>query len=114
MTEQKVECTKYFPSGKDGNFLGFANLWVPKMGVEIFNCSIYRNSQNGHRFIKFPSKKGQNQEGKDVWWEQIRFRDKKHHEAFQKLAIDAIDCWCAANQEAPVPPMLKPHEDLPF
>jgi hypothetical protein len=115
MTESKVECLKFTSSNKEGGFLGFTNLWIPKMGLEIYGCTVYRNKKTGHRFLKFPAKEGKDKEGNTTWFEQVRFREKDHQAAFQKLALDAIDKWCAANQEQiQYQDRQQKDEDVPF
>ena len=48
-----IECLKYKPINK-GSLLGYADIFVPKMGLEIFGCSLHQ--KDGRRWVNFPSK----------------------------------------------------------
>ena len=109
---KKIECIN-FKSFDKGGLLGFANLFVVSWGLEVYNVSVYRNSQTGHRFITFPSREGKDKEGNAKWFEQIRFRNKDHQIAFQKIALESIDEWCAANVGNDQQPEVKDGE-APF
>ena len=92
-----VECLK-FRSYSKGHLQGFADLYVPKMGLEIYGCALYM--KNGHRWINFPTKEYKNEAGEEKWVEVVRFRDKEHKRAFGEVAVSAIDQWCAENNKS--------------
>jgi len=89
-----VECIEFRSSNTNNALLGHADFFVPKMGLEIHNCSVLRSSKTGHRFLNFPSRKLE-----EEWVPLIRFRNKQHDALFQKHALEAVDRWCEENQQ---------------
>jgi hypothetical protein len=86
-----IECLNYKPINK-GSLLGFADFFVPKMGLEIYGCSLFQ--KDGRRWINFPQKETTDEMGVKKYFSHLRFRDKAHMEAFSKVAIEAIDKFC--------------------
>lgn len=109
-----IECTD-FRSYQKGSLQGFANFWVPKMGLEIYGCSLYQ--KDGRRWINLPSKEYKDKETGEIKYPSvIRFRDKLHYEAFCESAKKAIDEWCMKNSKLPEqnPPPVPTEEECPF
>ncbi len=105
-----IECINYRPVNK-GALLGFADFYIPKMGLEIFNCSLFQ--KDGRRWLSFPAKEHVDKEGAKKYTPLVRFRNKDHMEAFNKAANEAIEKWCAANQKQDVP-AAEDEEPIPF
>ncbi len=109
-----IECMM-FRSINRGSLIGFAKIWVPKMGIEIENISFFQS--NGRRWISLPSKEYE-KDGEKKYYPLVRFREKGHMDMFTKAVIDAIEQWCKANEKAPAaaPVQEQKHEQsqLPF
>lgn len=82
-----IECIKYTPMNK-GYLLGFADIYVPKMGIEIFGCGIYEKS--GRRWCSFPAREYTDKEGKKKYMPYIRFRNKDHKELFSTEVLKTV------------------------
>lgn len=87
-----VECMNYKPVNK-GSLLGFADLFVPKMGLEIYGCTLHQ--KDGRRWVNFPSREFTNDQGEKKYMSIVRFREKTHMNAFTELAKQAIETKCA-------------------
>lgn len=83
-----IECLKYKTINK-GSLLGYADLFVPKMGLEIFGCSLHQ--KDGRRWINLPSREYTDDKGEKKFFSIIRFRNKTHMEEFSKQAKEAIE-----------------------
>ena len=77
-----------------GALLGFANLFVKKMGLEINGCSLFQ--KDGRRWITMPQREFV-VDGEKKYFPVIRFREKDHMEIFGEAAKKAIDEWCLSN-----------------
>jgi hypothetical protein len=117
-----IECLE-FRSYVKGSMLGFANFYVPKMGLEIYGCSLWQ--KDGSRWVNLPSREYKDKEGNTKFSPALRFRDKEHYEGFINAAKEAIDVWIKANPSAhkepePVqaaytaPPAEFESQELPF
>ena len=91
-----IECTG-FKKSKKNCLVGFANLFIPKMGVEIYGCSLYE--KDGKRWVNLPSKECV-VDGEKKFFSVIKFRDPKHKEEFTRQAKEAIDLWMKENKNA--------------
>ena len=87
-----IECMAY-KAHESGSLQGFANLWIPKMGLEIYGCTL--NMKDGKRWLSLPSKEYKNKDGETKYQPILRFREKEHLTKFCQLARDAVDEWCA-------------------
>ena len=105
-----IECTE-FRAHEKGTLQGFANFWVPKMGLEIYGCALHM--KDGRRWLNLPSREYKDDLGEIKYMNIIRFRDKYHYVKFGEAAKKAIDEWCAKNASSP---MVKddPNEECPF
>ena len=122
-----VECLE-FKSYVKGCMLGFFNIYVPKMGIEIFGCSLWQ--KNGKRWVNLPSREYKDSEGQTKYMPMLRLREKGHYEAFMKEIKKSVDTWCKQNsvdldqaqqapspfpqQNQPPPQQQYQEEDLPF
>ena len=94
----KVECLK-FKSMDSGALLGFADIWVPKMGIEIFGCGLY--AKDGRKWINFPCREYKDENGDNQWIPVMRFRSKEHMNGFSSLVIADIAEWREQNEQKP-------------
>lgn len=104
-----IECLK-FQSVNKGSFLGYADLYIPKTGLEIYGCQLFQ--KDGKRWINMPAREYTNDQGEKKFAPYIRYREPAHKDLFTEFALKAIEKKCAemANQSVAVTPM----EDVPF
>lgn len=105
-----IECMNYKAVNK-GSLIGFADFFIPKMGLEIYGCAMFQ--KDGRRWINFPQKEVTDDMGVKKYFSHIRFKEKSHMDAFSKAAIEAIEKWCAANQKQDMP-AVEDDEPIPF
>ena len=105
-----VECLDY-KSHASGALQGFANFRVPKMGVELFGCGVFM--KNGKRWVSMPSRQYE-EDGEKKYISVMRFIEKDHADAFSKIALQALDDWCAKNTEQELIPAESTQEEIPF
>jgi hypothetical protein len=109
-----IECLKFKPIAK-GALIGYADLYIEKMGIEIYGCAVF---QSGNRkWLSMPSREYKDPQGATKYLSIVRFRDKNHMDAFSDAAIQAIDQFRA--QQPQVVPMAHgaygmPDENIPF
>lgn len=89
-----IECIK-FKSYQKGTLQGYAEIYVPKWGIELSGFSLHM--KDGRRWINFPSKEYKNEKGETKYIAQIRFRQKGLYENFCEQVKEAIDKWCLEN-----------------
>ena len=85
-----IECTRFVTLQK-GSLQGFADLYVPKWGIEIKGCSLFM--KNGKRWVSMPSREYE-VDGEKKYAPIVAFRNKAHMDAFSEQAKDAIDNYC--------------------
>lgn len=83
----EIECTSYKDMNK-GIMKGYATIYVPKWGLEIFNIQMC--DKDGARWINFPSRQAE-KDGETKYFPYIRFRKKEHLEMFSKKVWEAVD-----------------------
>jgi hypothetical protein len=99
-----------FKSHKNGCLLGFADIFVKKMGLEINGVTIAE--KNGKKWVNMPSKEYTNEQGEKKYAPIIRFRDKDVQERFCKTVLEAIvEAMPQGGQE---PFIADEQQDLPF
>lgn len=98
-----------FKSIAKGSLLGFADVYIPKWGIEIFGISLHM--KDGKRWVNFPSKDMKNDAGETKYFPHLRFREKAHMEEFSKRVKEAIEKHCG---EMPQEANILPQEELPF
>ena len=92
-----IECTN-FRAYENKSLRGWANLFIPKMGIEIFGCAVYE--KDGKRWVNMPQRQWKDPEtGEEKYVNVIKLRDKAHWEAFKDSAMQSIDAWIAANSK---------------
>jgi hypothetical protein len=82
-----IEVIRWTPVDR-GSLVGYADLYVEKMGLEIYGCSLLE--KNGSKWLNMPSKEYTNAQGEKKYSSVVRFRSKEHAEAFEKAARLAI------------------------
>lgn len=90
-----IECTS-FRSYEKGCLQGFANLFIPKWGVEIYGATL--NMKDGKRWVNLPSKEF-DENGTKKYIPIMKFRDRGLSEKFSELAKKAIEDYCAKNPQ---------------
>lgn len=86
-----IECIKFVSYSK-GTLLGYADFYIPKMGLEIYGCQLHQ--KNGRRWVNFPAKEYTKPDGEKGYSFIVRFRDKDHQSKFGEEALKAIDAYC--------------------
>ena len=85
----QIECLKFKYVGK-GSLLGFADLFVPAFGLEIYGCSVFQ--KDGRKWISFPSREtGVDESGKKKYWPHLRFKSRESMDKFSIAALQAIE-----------------------
>ncbi len=90
-----IECIN-FREHISGTLLGFANLFVPKWGLEIYGCSLHKKGDR--RWLNLPSREYQ-EEGEKKYASTMRLREKDHYEFFCRQAKEAVDTWINENEK---------------
>jgi hypothetical protein len=93
-----IECVNY-KEYKSGALQGFALIYVDKWDLEIKGCKVF--SKSGARWFSLPSKEFTNEAGETKFEPLIRFRNKETAKQFGIAALQAIDKWCAENNQHP-------------
>jgi len=84
-------CTGYKQVGK-GVVLGYASIFVEKWGVEIFNITVFQ--KDGKRWISFPTREYEDEDGKKKYIPHIRFKNSVHMDLFTTKALAYIEKHC--------------------
>lgn len=103
-----IECLK-FQSVNKGSFVGFADFYIPKTGLEIYGCQLFQ--KDGKRWINMPAREYTNDAGEKKFASYVRYRENTHKDMFNELALKAIDKKCAEMQNKPA---SAAQEDIPF
>lgn len=94
-----IECTKYKSCIK-GNLLGFADLWIPKWGVEITGCS--HCCKGTQEWINLPSREYTKPDTNEKAYAPIvKFREKAHATAFGAAALKVVQAKMAEMATTP-------------
>ena len=83
-----IECLKITLVNK-GSLLGFCDLSIPQMGMDIFNIAIFQ--KGSHKWISFPSKEYESETGEKKYLPYIRFKRKESMDNFTRQALVAIE-----------------------
>jgi len=84
-----------FKEYRSGSLIGFFDLWVPKMGLEIFGCSMHK--KGAQTWINLPSREWKDDSGETKYLSIMRLRNEEHFKAFKKAALDAALQYCSVN-----------------
>jgi len=106
-----VECMKFTALNK-GVLVGFADLYVPKMDLEIYGCQFC--NKDGRRWLNMPQREYM-KDGEKKYLSIVRFKDKAKQDLFAEAAIKAIEKKIAEQATAPRESSYSPMDDgLPF
>ena len=86
-----MECIKYHAVEK-GTLQAFVDIFIPKWGVEIYGLKIFM--KDGKKWVGFPSKEYQGDNGEKKYSPYFRFPNKEHQDAFFKKVLDAVSKFC--------------------
>ena len=101
-----IECVE-FREHEKGALIGFATIWVEKMGLEIDGFSLYQ--KDGRRWVNMPSREYKDKDtGEAKYKSTIRMRNKEHYNMFLEGVRDAIDLYRASKATESV------HNDEPL
>ena len=89
----EIRCTSFKEVDK-GVMKGFATIFVPKWGVEIYNVQMCRKDNS--KWINFPSRQIE-KDGEKKFLPYIRFEKKEHMDAFSSKVWAAVDKWIQEN-----------------
>jgi hypothetical protein len=92
-----IECTKFTPLNK-GVLVGFADLYVAKMDLEIYGCQFC--NKDGRRWLNMPQKEYV-KDNEKKYLSIVRFRDKVKQDMFAEAAIKAIEKKIGEQAAAP-------------
>lgn len=84
----KIECTR-FREIKTGTFVGFADIYLPELAIEIFGCTLHKKGDM--RWINLPVRTYNAKDGDEKYSPIVRFRDPITYTEFctdAKIAID--------------------------
>jgi len=82
-----IECIKFRKFDK-GTLKGFADIWVPKWGLELYGITLHE--KEGRRWVNFPANTYE-KEGETKSAPHYRFRNKDHWTLFCEKVKEAID-----------------------
>ena len=94
-----IECMKYKQVNK-GSLLGYADLYAPKMGLEIFGCSLHQ--KDGKRWVNLPSREYTDDQGQKKYAPILKFPNKFHMDEFTRQAKEAIEKKCGEQAGMPI------------
>ena len=89
-------CTK-FTKYEKGSLIGFADITVPKWGIEIKGCALCK--KDTQRWVNLPAKEFITPTGEKKFTPHVRFHDQKHWKIFCTQAKNAIDLYILESQQ---------------
>lgn len=84
-----MKCTK-FTEKVSGTLLGYADITVPKWGVELLGCTVH--TKGNQTWVNLPQRKYDG-DGEEKWAPVMKFIEKDHATAFSKKALELVDEW---------------------
>lgn len=97
-----IECKRYKAINK-GTFVGYADLFLPEIGIEIFGCTLHQKDEK--RWVNLPSKSFKTNKGVDKFSPIVRFKDPSAFKDFCICAKESIDNFMKSQGE---------YENVPF
>jgi len=70
-----------------GSLLGFCDISVPQLGMDLFNIAIFQ--KGSQRWLSFPSKEYE-KDGEKKYMPYIRFKKKESMDNFTRQVLEAI------------------------
>ena len=96
-----IKCLSFRPYERN-TLRGFADLEVTRAGLVFHDCLVHE--MNGKQWVAFPARPYEDDDGVKRWQAVIKFARGAETEAFQRLAIEAINTYRKQNLEAASPP----------
>jgi hypothetical protein len=87
---------KSFRSYEKGMLQGFFEVELPS-GMCVRDLTLH--NKDGSRWVGYPSKPYQDDEGNTKYQNQIYFPDKAVHHQFQERVLSALDAYFVSNQK---------------
>lgn len=86
-----VTIINFKPMGR-GTLQGFADIFVPKMGLEFYGITYHKKGTQ--EWVNLPQREVIEKEtGAKKYMHQVRFKERSHQDAFSKTVIDAIKAF---------------------
>lgn len=92
MSNIEVMAVKHYSKGA---LRAFADIYIPKMGLEIRGISLFAKGPN--KWANLPSKEYQDESGATKYSPIVRFREDDVYKTFRQQLVEAIVEYCAAN-----------------
>lgn len=107
-----IKIRSYIPSNSEGRIVGYVSFEMSKTKMFFNDCPVIRRKDGGF-FVASPSRKYQDNEGKDIYRPYWGFYDKDYSQHFQSLVMAEIEKkWEEMNQQQPQPE--ENNGELPF
>lgn len=84
-----IECMRFKPVNK-GCLVGFADLFLPKMNLELFGCAFYVKN-NKEKWVSLPCKEFQDDTGSKKYIPMVKFRNASFIKLFSEEAVACIE-----------------------
>lgn len=88
-----------FNEFKKGYMLGFVDVYIESMGLELYGCTFFK--KNSNYWINFPSIRKENQDGSVTYETVFEMKDKKMSKTFSEVVTSAIRKHVSENAAAP-------------
>ncbi len=89
-----IECMNFKPH-KAGSLLGFANLFIEEIGLELYGCTMHEKDDS--KWINLPSREYIDQNGDKKYINIVRFRERSHYNEFVHQGTECIQKWIQDN-----------------
>jgi hypothetical protein len=83
-----IECKRY-KEIKKGTFIGYADLTLSEIGIEVFGCTLHQKDEK--RWVNLPSRTYKDLTGTDKHAPIIRFSDPSKFREFCICAKESVD-----------------------
>lgn len=103
----EIKCIR-LESNPKGSFVGTCDIFIPKMQMEIFNCTLWM--KNGRKWVNLPQRSFINENGRREYLPYIRFTQPETAKIFTELCLKAIDKYCEENNRMDNPLKEKKEE----
>ena len=90
-----IQCINFKPLER-GMLIGFGDFIVPKWGVELHGCGVFRKGPT--YWVMLPSREWKNDVGETQYSPIMKFPVEEHQKAFRNLLKDAFLKYQAENR----------------
>ena len=97
-------CTQFKEMNK-GSLLGFANIYIPKWGIEVYGISLFQKGDR--KWVSFPSREYE-KDGEKKYLSHLKFRERGHMDLFGERVIKAVELFKGSQETEEV------QEIIPF